>query len=256
MHSYWFDDRIKEILLHDRRHLSKKSILFLLECDVWETDETFGSYLSEIHDDTTEISYYRFFHKFKTYSLKDMNASAREEWIKQDAVNQINLQFQILWKQIEKEIISCEDEVYHPPLAFQFDDIYLVSQFEICQKLLSISKEASLLMLGRKEELLLLKAMNLSQIPFKKDILFLAEVKGLLNKSNKHLFRQIRHHYNRVKHNPIYNIDNCDVEELGFSEKNKGTVSWSIQFQNKTSLDRCELNGDNFGVRCLQKAYF
>jgi hypothetical protein len=34
-----------------------------------------------------------------------MIASAREEWIKQDAVNQIKLQFQILWKHIEIDII-------------------------------------------------------------------------------------------------------------------------------------------------------
>lgn len=88
-YSYWFDDGLKEMLLQDRRRLSKKSILFLLEKDVWETDEVYGAYLIEDFDDKTEFSYYRFYYSFKTFIFPKMDNLSREKWICNDVINQI-----------------------------------------------------------------------------------------------------------------------------------------------------------------------
>ena len=213
-YSYWFDNRLKEILFYDERRLNKKSIIFLLETDVWETDEVYGNYLIDLKGNTTDISYFRFSTKFKTFSFENMNNPSREKWIKIDAPKQVKMQFKILWKQIEIEIITCQEEKFHPPIPFDITDVYLKSQFEICRNLISTSKEAALLMLGRIEEFLLLKSMNITHVPFNERLLPLAEVKGVVDKSNKRLFSNIRTQYNRLKHRTDYSIDNCDVEEL------------------------------------------
>ena len=46
-YSHWVDDSIMSILSYSKRSTSKKSIMFLLERDVWETDEVYGDYLIE-----------------------------------------------------------------------------------------------------------------------------------------------------------------------------------------------------------------
>lgn len=213
-HSYWFDDNLKEILLQDRRRLSKKSVLFLLEHDVWETDKVYGAYLTENFKDKTEISYYRFYYKFKTFSFSKMDKKTREKWICNDAINQILKQFQLIWKLVENEILSCLAEEFLPPIPHKITDKYLFIQYEMCQKLFSISKEASLLILGRLEELYLLRAMKISRTPKNKYLLPLAELNGIIDKSNKRLFSQIRSNYNLLKHLTTYDINRCDVDNF------------------------------------------
>ncbi len=90
----------------------------------------------------------------------------------------------------------------------------MIKQYDVCVKLLKISKEAALLMLGRLEELWLLKAINRIKIDREEKLLFLAESKGVLDNSSKKLFLQIRTQYNLLKHTTSYNIDNCNVENL------------------------------------------
>ncbi len=41
-YSYWFDDTLLPLLNTNERRVSKKSIIFLLEEDVWSTDEVYG----------------------------------------------------------------------------------------------------------------------------------------------------------------------------------------------------------------------
>lgn len=44
----------------------------------WESDEVYGDYLIEDNEETTKISYFRFYHKFKTFSLPKKSYSERE----------------------------------------------------------------------------------------------------------------------------------------------------------------------------------
>ena len=212
--SYWFDDELKKILLFNTRRLSKKSIIFLLERDVWETDEVYGAYLIEPQQEKVEISYYRFDYKFRTFIFEELDKETRKQWICADTLQQIQQQFRFLWKRVEIEILTCQEETYHRPISIKITDIDLIKQYDVCIKLLKISKEAALLMLGRLEELCLLKAINRTKIDREEKLLSLAESKGIIDNSNKKLFLQIRTQYNLLKHTTSYNIDNCNVENL------------------------------------------
>ncbi|MBA7694884.1 hypothetical protein ES703_103499 [subsurface metagenome] len=211
-YSFWFDNDLKEILLTDTRRLSKKSILFLLERDIWETDEIFGGYL--IDQKETKISYYRFYHKFKTFTFRDIDKKFREKWICRDAIHQIQEQFRLVWKKLEIEILTCQGEIYHRPIPLHLTDEDLKAQYIMCKELLIISKEAALLMLGRLEEWWVLNAIGRTRIKKEEQLFVLAESKGAMDKTNKYLFLKIRRHYNQLKHITTYNIDNCDVKGL------------------------------------------
>lgn len=211
---FWFDDDLKKILLFDTRRLSKKSIIFLLERDVWETDEIYGGYLIKKTQKETEISYYRFYHKFKTFTFKDIDKAFREKWICRDAIQQIQDQFRMLWKKLEIEILTCQEETYHRPIPTQLTDEDLIAQYNMCKEFLNVSKEAALLLLGRLEEWWLLKAIGRTRVSKEEKLFFLAENEGAIDKSNKKLFIQIRTHYNQLKHTTTYNIDRCDINRL------------------------------------------
>ncbi len=58
-HSYWFDDAIRPILEYDTRRLSNKSMVYLLEHDVWGAPEVYGDYLIEPLNEGFHVSYYR-----------------------------------------------------------------------------------------------------------------------------------------------------------------------------------------------------
>lgn len=212
--SYWFDKSLKEILLYNERRLSKKSIMFLLEKDVWCTDEVYGDYLIEEIDGKTQISYYRFNQKFQTFILNINNKEDRGEWIVNDAKSQIIKQFQFLWKKLEIELITCEEETHHKPISYQMDDEYLRSQLIVCEQILSISKEAALLMLGRIQEIFLLK--HLKKIKSERDesIFVEAENRGIINNATKKIFWKIRTNYNSLKHTTNYDINSCNILEL------------------------------------------
>lgn len=213
-YSFWFDDDLKEILLINTRRLSKKSIIFLLERDIWETDEIYGGYLIDIKQRETKISYYPFYHKFKTFTFRDVDRTFRENWICKDAINQIQDQFRSLWKKLEIEIHTCQEESYHRPIPIQLTDEDLDTKYKICEQLLSLSKEATLLMLGRLEEMWLLKAIGRTRVNKEEKLFSLAETEGVMDQSNKKLFLQIRSNYNQLKHITTYNIDNCNVKKL------------------------------------------
>jgi hypothetical protein len=87
-------------------------------------------------------------------------------------------------------------------------------QYHICKKLLPISKEATLLMLGRLEEFWFLKILEKTRVPKGELLLPFAEYEGILTNSNKILFNRIRIHYNRLKHDTTYDINSCNLESL------------------------------------------
>jgi len=72
-YSYWFDDTLIPLLNTDERRMSKKSIIFLLEDDMWCTDEVYGKYLIEENQDCITISYSRREKIMKQITLKSKN---------------------------------------------------------------------------------------------------------------------------------------------------------------------------------------
>lgn len=72
-YSYWFDDTLIPLLDTNERRVSKKSIIFLLEEDVWCTDEVYGKYLIEESQDGIIISYSRRKRKINQITLKPMS---------------------------------------------------------------------------------------------------------------------------------------------------------------------------------------
>ncbi|MHA1756325.1 MAG: hypothetical protein ACTSVV_06115 [Promethearchaeota archaeon] len=213
-YSYWFDDSIRDMINYDYRRLSKKSIVFLLENDVWETDEVYGDYLIEETEGNTQISYFRFEKKFQEFPLQKLTKETREKWIKKDVINQIKNQFEYLWKKLENEILTCMEEEFHKASTFQLTNKYFDSEMDKIRKVIKISKEASLLSLGRLQELWLLKALNLESSNLHMDITVKAELESIISKGESRLLRKIRHHYNRLKHSTTYNIDGCNIEDL------------------------------------------
>ncbi len=73
-YSYWFDDTLIPLLNTDERRISKKSIIFLLEEDVWCTDEVYGKYLIEENQDCATISYSR-----RDRKIKKINMNTKDE---------------------------------------------------------------------------------------------------------------------------------------------------------------------------------
>ena len=78
-YSYWFDDTLIHLLDTNERRVSKKSIIFLLEEDIWSTDEVYGKYLIEESQDGVSISYSRRDRKIKQITLKTKEESEIEE---------------------------------------------------------------------------------------------------------------------------------------------------------------------------------
>ena len=159
-YSYWFDDTLIPLLNTDERRMSKKSIIFLVEEDVWCTDEVYGKYLIEENQDGITISYSRRERKMKQITLKSKDDSEIKDWICKDAVSQIKNQFEFLWGKLETEIQVCIDEIFHKQPKLTLKPNYLKNQLE---KTITISEqwaEAGLLNLGRIIELWLLTSLG------------------------------------------------------------------------------------------------
>jgi hypothetical protein len=212
-YSYWFDSLTKELLEWDSRSLSKKSVKFLLERDVWETAEVYGAYLIEENKDETVISYYRFQSRVKSYKFPLMSKKEREEWIISDAISQIQTQLAYLWNHLQTEIEVCLEEQHHkfPPITIQSRN--LMDQLEMVQEIMSQSQEASLLLLGRLSEIWLLQALHLTEAG-NHYLIAEARHKHLLRKEDARFFSQLRKHYNNLKHSQIYNVNNCPLNRF------------------------------------------
>ena len=213
-YSFWFDYTLIPLLNRDERRISKKSILFLLEEDVWCTDEVYGKYLIEENKDDTTISYSRRDRKMNQITLKPQVDSEIEDWICNDAINQIKNQFKFLWGKLETEIQVCIDEMFHPQPKLTFKREYLKNQLE---KTIIISgqwPEAGLLNLGRIIELWLLSSLGYESTPFYADLIREAEIAGIIDKHGVRLLRNIRTNYNNLKHKTYYRIETGDINTM------------------------------------------
>lgn len=215
-YSYWFDNTIIPLIASEERRMSKKSIIFLLENDVWSTDEVYGKYLIEKRRDGMVISYFRRAQKIRQYKLPTMNDTEVKSWICNNAVNQIKSQFDFLWNKLETEINACIEEIYHRKPKLTITSGYLQTQL---QKTKNISKEwpeAALLSLGRIIELWLLISLGRKKkgySPFS-DIIRDAELVGLVGKYEGKLLRKIWRIYNNLKHKTYYKVEKQLVIDL------------------------------------------
>lgn len=213
-YSYWFDDTLIPLLDTNERRASKKSIIFLLEEDLWCTDEIYGKYLIEECQDDITISYSRRKRKIKQITLKSMEGSEIKEWICKDATRQIRNQFKFLWSKLETEIQVCIDEIFHKQPKLNLKPNYLKEQLE---KTITISEqwaEAGLLNLGRIIELWLLTSLGMKSAFRYKDLIREAEIAGILEKHEVKFLRNIRTKYNNLKHKIYFKIETEDIKTM------------------------------------------
>ncbi len=213
-YSYWFDETLLPLLDSNKRRVSKKSIIFLLEEDVWSTDEVYGKYLIEEIKDGISISYSRRDRKLKQITLKTKKESEIKEWICKDAILQIHNQFEFLWNKLETEIQVCIVEIFHKPPKFTLKPNYLQDQLEKTKEISKQWAEAGLLNLGRIVEHWLLNKLGMKSAPFYSDLIRDAEIAGLIDKNDIKLLRNIRTNYNDLKHKNYYKITNVEIKTM------------------------------------------
>ncbi len=211
-YSYWFDDTLIPILDTNERRASKKSVIFLLEEDVWSTDEVYGDYILEESRDGVSISYSRRDRKIKQITLKTKEESEIKKNICKDAISQIQNQFVFLWNKLETEIRACVDELFRKPPKFILKPNYLQDQLEKAKLISKQWAEAGLLNLGRIVEHWLIIKLGMKSAPFFRDLIREAEIAGLIDKNEEKLIRNIRTNYNDLKHKTYYKIDSEDIK--------------------------------------------
>jgi len=205
--SHWIDNSLISLLSYTKRSESKKSIIFLLEKDVWETAEVFGDYLIEKKEDHTVISYHRFDKKIKSFIINTIEDLKIEAWIQEDAIKQIEGQFHYLWSKIETEIKTCIKEKYHKEPKLLISSNYLIEQLQKTNEILEDWPEAALLNLGRICEMWLLILLDKESSGFDEDLLKLAERINAIDKDEFKFLKKIRRNYNDLKHKRYYIID-------------------------------------------------
>lgn len=206
-YSHWVDNSLISIISYTKRSESKKSIIFLLENDIWETDEVYGDYVIEKMESFTMVSYFRFDKKMKSFKIDTIENSKIEDWICNDVISQIQEQFSYLWSKIETEIKTCIEEKYHKKPKLLITSDYLKEQLNKTKEMAEYWPEAALLSLGRICEMWLLTQLNLESTGFNQDLLKLAERYNIVDKHEFKFLKKIRKNYNDLKHKRYYNID-------------------------------------------------
>jgi len=199
-YSHWIDDTIMPILTYHNRRESKRSVIYLLESDVWETREVFGDYLIEKKDQKTILNYYRFNKKFKIFQIPTINDLEIENWIKQDAIKQIKNQLEYLWSKIENEIKTSMEEKYHKEPRLLLNSDYLRMQLKKTQSIIEDWPEAALLNLGRIIEIWLLIQLDKENSEYGNDLLKEVETRGVITMGEFKFLSKVRRKYNDLKH--------------------------------------------------------
>jgi hypothetical protein len=224
IHSHWFDESIRPLIARKERRVSKRSILFLLENDIWSTDEIFGDYLIEEGEEFA-ISYYRREQKVRQFRLPKMDNSELEAWICRDAIEQIRAQFQFLWEKLKREVAVCMEEKYLKPTKRTVTENYLHQQLDKTIEIVMDWPEAALLSLGRLIEQWLLIALGKTARPYQSDIIRDAELEGVISRGEMRVLSKIWTHYNNIKHKTHYT---ADAKEIGAFVEAFSTIITSI----------------------------
>lgn len=214
LYSYWLDSSLLLLLDYRSRRASKKSILFLLEMDLWQTDEVYGDYLIEKETSKTKIYYTRFGQKYNEKYIDTINEQEIERWICKDAIIQIQNQFTYLWDKLKIEIELCMEEKFRkqPKLTISLD--YLKEQVDKINKEIDSWLESALLNLGRVLEVWLVIELKINKNYGLDFLIREAEVRNLIDKHQLKLLMNIKKHYNDLKHQATYNADKKVVKTL------------------------------------------
>ena len=214
LYSYWLDSSLLLLLDHRTRKASKKSVLFLLEMDVWQTDEVYGDYLIEKEIDKTMISYTRFGQRYRETILNTIDNNEIEDWICKDGINQIQTQFTHLWEKIKKEIEVCMEEKFRKEPKITLSHMYLEEQVDKIEGYIDSWPESALLNLGRVLEIWLLIELKVKTNYGLDFLIKEAELRILIDNHQFKLLMNIKNHYNDLKHNSNYRINKQVVKTL------------------------------------------
>ncbi len=213
-HHYYFDHKILSFINKDSRRSSKESIIFLLERDVWETDEVYGDYLIEKTNNSVEISYIRRNEKRKTFKLKMMDDEQIKEWIINNAREQIISSFDYKWNLLLTEIDTCANGLHIklPPVPLSTKELH--DQILLVEKILEIDVIVATLALGRVSELWCIILLKQTERNMFVNYIQELKQKGLINNHKQRLLNNIRIIYNSVKHKTNFRVDENTIREL------------------------------------------
>lgn len=211
---FWYDDTLIPLINKRFRRTSKKSIIFLLEKDLYATDEIYGDYLIEQGEDKTRVFYYRRGKKIRQFEINSIDSKFISEWVCNNAIEQIQEQLKFLWNGLKTEIKVCMEEKYHRKPEIKLSLEYLKDQTQKVINILDDWPEAALLSIGRIIEIWLKHELEYRTLEKYDDIIRLAEVDGIITKHNRKLLIKIRKNYNNLKHNLYYKLDKVFVSTL------------------------------------------
>ena len=214
LHSYWLNPSLLLLLDSRTRKASKKSIIFLFEMDVWQTDEVYGDYLIEKETYITKISYTRFEQKYREKLLNTIDNLEIENWICKDAVVQIQTQFTHLWDKLKKEVEVCMEEKYRKQPKITFSLNYIKDQLDIIEGYIDTWPESALLNLGRVLEIWLLIELKVKTNYGLDFLIKEAELRNLIDNHQFKLLMNIKNNYNDLKHQATYRVDKKVVKTL------------------------------------------
>lgn len=214
LYSYWLDSSLLLLLDSRSRKASKKSILFLLEMDMWQTDEVYGDFLIEKDNHKTKISYTRFGQKFSEKNIDVIDNQEIEKWICKDAIIQIQNQFTHLWEKLRKEVELCMEEKFRKTPKITLSLKYLNEQVDKINKEIDSWLESALLNLGRVMEIWLVIELKINKNYGLDFLIKEAEVRNLIDKHQLQLLMNIKKHYNDLKHQTTYKADKKVVKTL------------------------------------------
>lgn len=187
---------------------NKKSIIFLLENDVWATDEVYGDYLVEKFKDHYKIFYYRWERKIKQLENQDLMADITKYTMK-DAIIQIQTQCDKLWECLEVEIeksLQNYESLKNRYAGFK-NNITLEEMLKEGKKCLNINIFLSVFYIGYVlEHSLRLKLNKLKDHVGLGWLIYLSKRKNILTKSEAKICNQIKDAYNKTKHKMDYRI--------------------------------------------------
>ena len=187
---------------------NKKSITFLLENDVWATDEVYGDYLVEKFKDHYEIFYYRWKRKIKQLENQDLLPDITN-YIMKDAIIQIQTQFDKIWECLEVEIeksLQNYESLKNRYAGFK-KNITLEEMLEVGKKYLNINIFLSVFYIGYVlEHLLRIKLNKLNDHVGLGWLIYFSKRKNILTKSEAKICNKIKDAYNKTKHKMDYRV--------------------------------------------------
>ncbi|MCP6719024.1 MAG: hypothetical protein KJI71_02185 [Patescibacteria group bacterium] len=195
---------------------NKKSITFLLENDVWATDEVYGDYLVEKFKDHYEVFYYRWKRKIKQLENQDLLTEITNYIIK-DAIIQMQTQFDKIWEYLDVEIkksLQNYESLKNRYASFK-KDITLEEMLEEGKKILNINTFLSTFYIGYVlEHLLRIKLNKLKDHMGLGWLIYLSKRKNILTKFEAKICSKIKDAYNKTKHKMDYRVETERLSHL------------------------------------------